>query len=141
MTIDTLLERALGAEGYYGVFTANMHTDNVASAESDAIVSSAAARGVPIVSSKQMLTWLDGRNRSSFSAVSWSNGTLTFTVVPGSGAGGLQALVPAENAAGRLMSLTRSGADTHFVLQTIKGVSYAAFLAPAGVYTAVYGSR
>ena len=26
-TIDTLLDRALGAEGYYGVFTANMHTD------------------------------------------------------------------------------------------------------------------
>ena len=27
-TIDTLLNRALGPEGYYGVFTANMHTDN-----------------------------------------------------------------------------------------------------------------
>ena len=26
-TIDTLLDRALGAEGYYGAFTANMHTD------------------------------------------------------------------------------------------------------------------
>ena len=28
-TIDTLLDNALGAEGYYGVFTANMHTDTV----------------------------------------------------------------------------------------------------------------
>ena len=27
-TIDTLLDRALGPEGYYGVFTANMHTDD-----------------------------------------------------------------------------------------------------------------
>ena len=26
-TIDTLLDNALGPEGYYGVFTANMHTD------------------------------------------------------------------------------------------------------------------
>ena len=31
-TIDTLLDRALGPEGYYGVFTANMHTDNATSA-------------------------------------------------------------------------------------------------------------
>ena len=27
-TIDTLLDRALGPEGYYGAFTANLHTDN-----------------------------------------------------------------------------------------------------------------
>ena len=26
-TIDALLDRALGADGYYGVFTANMHND------------------------------------------------------------------------------------------------------------------
>ena len=26
-TIDTLLDRALGPEGYYGAFTANIHTD------------------------------------------------------------------------------------------------------------------
>ena len=26
-TVDTLLDRALGAEGYYGAFVANMHND------------------------------------------------------------------------------------------------------------------
>ena len=26
-TVDTLLDRALGPEGYYGAFVANMHTD------------------------------------------------------------------------------------------------------------------
>ena len=26
-TVDALLDKALGTEGYYGVFTANMHTD------------------------------------------------------------------------------------------------------------------
>ena len=36
-------------------------------AGSDAIVASAQARGVPVVSAPQMLTWLDGRNGSSFS--------------------------------------------------------------------------
>ena len=38
----------------------------VAPAGSDAIVASAQARGVPVVSAQQMLTWLDGRNGSSF---------------------------------------------------------------------------
>ena len=38
-TIDTLLDRALGPEGYYGAFVANMHTDcKLPSRGSDAIV-------------------------------------------------------------------------------------------------------
>ena len=48
--VNTLLDNALGATGYYGAFTANMHTDQATSAGSDAIVVSALARGVPIVS-------------------------------------------------------------------------------------------
>jgi len=80
-TIDTLLDRALGTQGYYGVFTANMHTDSASSAGSDAIVASAQSRGVPIVSGRQMLTWLDGRNGSSFGSIAWSGGTLNFTPV------------------------------------------------------------
>ena len=68
-TIDTLLDNALGPEGYYGVFTANMHTDNASLRGSDAIVASAQARGVPVVSARQMLTWLDGRNGSSFGSI------------------------------------------------------------------------
>ena len=64
-TIDTLLDRAVGAEGYYGAYTVNAHTDSVASSDvADAVVTSALARGVPIVSAEQMLTWLDGRNAS-----------------------------------------------------------------------------
>ena len=68
-TIDTLLDRALGTEGYYGAFTINAHTDVAAIPESNAVIASAPARGVPIVSSKQMLDWLDGRNSSSFGVV------------------------------------------------------------------------
>ena len=66
LTVDTLLDRALGAEGYYGAFVANMHTDLPDEDGSDAVVASAQARGVPVVSAAQMLTWLDGRNNSSF---------------------------------------------------------------------------
>ena len=67
-TIDTLLDNALGPLGYYGVFTANMHTDSATSSGADAIISSAQARNVPVVSARQMLDWVDGRNASSFSA-------------------------------------------------------------------------
>ena len=68
-TVDALLSKAVGPEGYYGVFTTNMHTDfnpSDGSIGSDAIVASAQSRGVPVVSARQMLTWLDGRNGSSF---------------------------------------------------------------------------
>ena len=51
-TMDSLLLRATGAQGYYGVFCANMHTDDSASAGSDAIIASALALQIPVVSSK-----------------------------------------------------------------------------------------
>ena len=46
----------VGPEGYYGVFTANMHTDEPGSHGSDAIVASALARGVPVITARQVLT-------------------------------------------------------------------------------------
>ena len=65
-TVNTLLDNALGAQGYYGAFTANFHTDSDTTVENDRAMASAAARNVPIVSARQMLTWLDGRNASTF---------------------------------------------------------------------------
>ena len=88
-TIDTLLDGALGSEGYYGAFTANMHTDSAASDGSDAIVASAQARGVPIVSARQMLQWWDGRNASAFSNLTWNGSTLSFSIIQASDANGL----------------------------------------------------
>ena len=61
-TADTLLDRALGPEGYYGAYVTNMHTDFPNHAGAQAIVASAQARGVPVISAKQLLDWLDGRN-------------------------------------------------------------------------------
>jgi hypothetical protein len=71
-TIDALLDGAVGAAGYYGAFTANMHTDfngNASETGSNQIVTSAQTRGVPVVTAKQMLDWLDGRNGSSFQSI------------------------------------------------------------------------
>ena len=136
--IDTLLDNALGATAYYGAFTANMHTDNVGSPGSDAIVGSAISRGVPIVSAKQMLEWVDGRNASSFGGLAWGGNTLSFTITVGAGANNLQAMVPKQSAVGALTGLTRNGNPVTTTLQTIKGVEYAFFAATAGAYVASY---
>ena len=74
--INTLLDNAIGAPGYYGVVTANMHTDNPNHPGQQTIVNAAIARGVPVVSAQQMLTWLDGRNGSSFGSLSWAGNSL-----------------------------------------------------------------
>ena len=81
-TINTLLDNAIGSEGYYGAFTANMHSDNASSSGSDAIIASALARGIPVISARQMLEWLDGRNSSTFSGITWNGTTLTFHYLP-----------------------------------------------------------
>ncbi|NWF70769.1 MAG: DUF4082 domain-containing protein, partial [Chloroflexi bacterium] len=137
-TIQTLLNRALGAEGYYAVITTNMHTDQSNHLGGNAIVAEAIARGVPVVSARQMLAWLDGRNASSFNTLSWSDGVLTFTVSAAAGSNGIQAMIPNNAPVGPLTGITRNGTPIAFTVQTIKGVSYAAFDAPAGAYVATY---
>jgi hypothetical protein len=141
-TIDTLLDGATGANGYYGVFTANMHTDfgNSNSAVSAAeIVASAQARGVPVVSSKQMLTWVDGRNDSSFANIAWSNGQLRFTVTRDGNANGLRAMLPVAANGGSISSISRDGSAVAITRERIKGVDYAFFDAAGGSYVAAYG--
>ena len=137
-TIDTLLDRALGPEGYYGVFTANMHTDIASSLGSDAIVSSAQARSVPVVSARQMLTWLDGRNNSSFDSISWNANKLSFTIDHGAGANGLRAMVPTASSVGSLTTVKLDNAPIATTTRTIKGQEYAFFDAASGSYEATY---
>jgi hypothetical protein len=137
-TIDALLDNALGANEYYGYFTANMHNDSDTSDGADAIIQSAQSRGVPIISSAQLLTWLDGRNGSSFNSLSWNNSTLTFGIAPGSGAIGLEAMLPASSGSGTLNSISLNGDAVPFIVKTIKGTSYAVFSASAGTYQASY---
>jgi hypothetical protein len=137
-TVNALLDAAIGPKEYYGVFTANMHTDQVASAGSDAIVASALSRSVPVVSAKQMLDWTDGRNNSSFGGFSWAGNSLQFGITQAAGATGLTAFLPRQGPTGTLSSLTRNGTAIPFTVQTVKGISYAFFAAQTGSYTAVY---
>ncbi|WP_374089793.1 N,N-dimethylformamidase beta subunit family domain-containing protein [Methylomicrobium lacus] len=151
-TVDALLDKAVGVQEYYGAYTINAHTDFSTLAPDDHTASntialdavdSALARGVPIVSSVQMMNWLDGRDNSSFGSLAWDGTHLTFTVTPGTGAGGLlQAMLPMHSSAtGNLASLNGPSGPipvTTDTIKTIKGVEYAFFSAAAGTYTATY---
>ena len=146
LNIDTLLNNALGANQYFGAFTANMHTDSADSAGSAAIIASAQARGVPVISAAQMLTWLDGRGGSSFGTQSWtadgSGGeVLSFIVAAGSGANGLQTMLPMTSSAGSLRSITKGGVSLSFTSQVINGINYAFFNTDGGTYLADYSSN
>ncbi|HEX5150554.1 MAG TPA: N,N-dimethylformamidase beta subunit family domain-containing protein, partial [Parafilimonas sp.] len=136
--IDALLDKAIGPEGYYGVFCANMHTDNASSSGSDAIIASAQSKQIPVVSAKQMLDWLDGRNGSSFGSLVWNGNQLSFTVAVGSGANNLKGMLPVTSSVGQLTGLSLNGSPVLYETQTIKGIQYAFFNAAAGSYVASY---
>ncbi|MCP3100321.1 DUF4082 domain-containing protein [Myxococcus sp. K15C18031901] len=140
--IDTLLANALGTKGYYGAFNANMHVDSQPSAGSSgsaAIVASARRDGVPVITAKQLLEWLDAREATQVSALTFTGGTaLTFNVT--NPARNLTLMVPRRTSTGRtLTSVTRAGASVTTTTRTIKGVDFA-FIdgAQAGTYTATY---
>jgi hypothetical protein len=136
---QALASRALGPEGFYGVFTANMHTDSPHHDGADAIIAAARTAGVPVISAAQLLDWTDGRNASQFQGLSYANGRLSFRVAPGAGARGLEAMLPATAANGALNALTRDGQPVAREVRTVKGIQYHVFGAAAGSYVATYG--
>ncbi|MBK9484564.1 MAG: DUF4082 domain-containing protein [Chitinophagaceae bacterium] len=140
--INSLLDKATGPEGYYGVFCANMHTDvngGTSTAGSDAIIAAAQAKNIPVISAKQMLTWLDGRNSSAFTNLVWNNNILTFGIDANAQARNLKAMLPKRGDSSLvLQSITRNGNAVTFTSETIKGIEYAFFDAASGNYTAIY---
>lgn len=140
--INALLDKATGAEGYYGVFCANMHTDangGNSTNGSDAIITSALAHNIPVVSGRQMLTWLDGRNSSYFEDIEGNGNTISFSINVHADARNLVAMLPTNRTTTQLLqSITRNGNAVPFTIETIKGIQYAFFDAVAGDYDAVY---
>jgi hypothetical protein len=136
--IAALLDRALGPQGYFGAFTANMHTDQANHPGANAIVAAAKARGVPVVSARQMLGWLDGRNNSSFAGLNFDGSRLRFTLNQAAGARGLEAMIPASSGAGRPVGLTRNGVPVTTSSRVVKGIEYLVFPAASGNYVATY---
>lgn len=136
--IHTMIDRAVGPEGYYGFF--GTHDDYQETTFSDAVISAGVTRNVPVISALQALTWLDGRNASSFQAVAWNGNTLSFNISVGAGARNLQAMLPLSSVSNELSSISHNGVNVSFTVQTIKGVRYAFFAAGEGVHQAVYNN-
>src|SRR5262249_38748192 len=133
-TVNALLDGALGPQQYYGAFAANMHTDIANNQGSDIIVMAAMNRGVPVISSRQMLTWLDARNASSLSSINWANNTLTFSVSAAANTTGLQTMVPIP--AGLCVSnVTYNGSPAGYFLRGVNGVQYAFINGLTGNYS------
>jgi FlgD Ig-like domain len=136
---NALLDNAVGPNGYYGVFTANNHNDPEKGANHAAtIVAAAQAHGAPVITAKQLLTWLDGRNASAFQGVAFNGGQLTFNIAQAAGAHGLQAMIPINGSTGALQGLSRNGAPVATSTRTVKGIAYAVFDAQSGSYVATY---
>lgn len=143
-TAEVLMDRALGPEGYYGAFVANMHTDPdtvIPGRDSlvwaTEIVLSAMARGVPVITARQLLTWLDARNASSISVISSSNGTQRFSVTANPNARGLQVMVPLPDGYD-VTTLLHNGNPVSFSLAQIKGIRYAVLPGVNGFYEMNY---
>jgi hypothetical protein len=116
-----------------------MHTDYPGPhAGSEIIVEEAQTRGVPVISYKQLLDWVDGRDSSTIRGLSWSAGTLTFTTTVGAGANGLQLLVPMQGPSGTLSAISSGGQSVGYAVQTIKGIQYGVFSVTSGTYEATY---
>jgi hypothetical protein len=132
-TVNTLLDRALGSEGYYGAFVALMHTDVNPYPQSDLIIQSAQSRDVPVISAKQLLTWLDGRNSSSIQSVVWNNNSETFSIQSNAAARGLQVMVPVPTGF-NVSTVIFNGTSIPVSTFVVKGLNYAVFDGLTGNY-------
>jgi hypothetical protein len=133
--INSMLDKALGPEGYYGVFGTHYDYTDIFDIQ---LLNSAKSRNVSLISAQQLLTWLDGRNSSSFGNPTWNGTQLGFSIAVGTGAANLYAMIPNQTQGGQLSSLTINGAPASFTVETIKGRSYAVFRAANGNVVATY---
>lgn len=135
--IATMLDRALGPEGYYGAI--GTHYDYRGDNFETMLVQQAQQRGVPLVSGKQLQVWTDARNNSYYTNENWSGSTYNFTATVDPAARSMMnGMIPYSSSKGILTSLTKDGVAVAFTTQIIKGVSYAFFTATSGTYAAVY---
>ena len=118
----------------------NMHTDTAIHVGSDEIIAAATARNIPVISAKQMLTWLDGRNGTKFSNMAWDNVAKALSFDLSNTPRNLQAMVPFNSADGSLQGVTENGSPVTVTNQTIKGIAYGFFPANSGSYVATYSS-
>jgi hypothetical protein len=136
--INTQLDNAVGSAGYYGVF--GTHYDESFANFHQQLMTAAIARGVPMVSAQQLITWEDGRGASTVSNLSITGHNLSFDIAAAAGSTGMQAMLPVTGPTGTVTAVKLGGTVLSYTTALIKGVTYAAFPAAPGSYTACYGA-
>jgi hypothetical protein len=132
-----VLDRALGEEQFFGAFVSHYDfTDSFAAT----LVAAARERGVPLITASQMLAWLDGRNRSTFTNLRWNARTLTFDQHVARGAENAQVMLPYATTFGRLAAIRCGSQPMPFEVKKIKGLDYAFLPAFKGTCTAEYAA-
>lgn len=136
VSIAAAFDNALGPDGYYGIF--GSHYD-MTDTYDQTLFSIAKSRNVPVISSQQALTWLDGRSSSNFSNLkSLGSGKESFTINVAEGGTGLQAMLPFNDAGGTIASIQTGGQTVTYQTNVIKGEQYAIFAAQPGDYVVTY---
>ena len=142
VTVEALLDAALGDDGFFGAFAANVHTrEDDDEFILDAIVRTARSRGVRVISARGLLDWLDAREASCCEVVGWDERTLILSidVAPGA-AGRLTLLLPASNGERAVLSIASQGTPVPFRRHLAKGIEYVALEPQTGTYEVSYGS-
>jgi hypothetical protein len=90
-----------------------------------------------VISGRQLLRWLDGRNNSAFAGVTWNGTTLAFSISTAAGARGLQAMVPVPDGL-QVTGVTANGNAVPWSLAVVKGVTYAVFPVAPGSHQVTF---
>jgi hypothetical protein len=130
-----MLSRALGPEQFFGVF--GTHYD-FSDGFDDILIREARRRGVALISAAQMLSWLDGRNRSQFDNIQWENNILTFTQRIGAEAA--YAMLPSRFRDRRMEAVVCGSERLAYSIEQIKGIEFAFFPARSGTCQAIYAA-
>ena len=132
--IDDALDRALHPEtGHVAVLTANMHTDFGSSIGSDAIVAAAMQRGVPVISARQLLEWLDARSAATVTSIEHTPSGLRFSVDVPDDTRHLELVVPVPAGVGAVL-VQHDGRNVSSTHEQIGGVTHVHVAALGGDY-------
>lgn len=124
------------SQGFYGAYCINWHTDNATTQGAIDVVQAAQSRGIPVITARQLLNWVDAKATTNMENMAWNGNTLTFNLT--GGVRNLNVMFPAELEDGhRLQHVRRNGGELGITYETIKGIEYGFVDSSPGTYGAV----
>jgi len=132
--------------GSFSAFVANIHhvryygADSITHTWANEVWAYARDNGIPLWSAEMLLDFVQARDAAAFENITWNGDSLQFTFKTLYGGQDLTVMVPSE-ADGRTLAFVKvDGVGVPYVVETLKGRSYALFStqAPQARVTATY---